>query len=47
MVNGQKANLKVDNKKVTIDGANVVAVDVMASNGVINVIDSVILPPEK
>ena len=36
-----------DNKKVTINGANVVAVDVMASNGVIHVIDSVILPPEK
>ena len=47
MVNGQKSNLKVDNKKVTINGANVVAVDVMASNGVIHVIDSVILPPEK
>jgi len=47
MVNGQKANLKVDNKKVTINGANVVAVDVMASNGIIHIIDSVILPPEK
>ena len=47
MVNGQKANLKVENKKVTINGANVVAVDVMASNGVIHVIDSVILPPKK
>ena len=47
MVNGQKASLKVENKKVTINGANVVAVDVMASNGVIHVIDSVILPPKK
>ena len=47
MVNGQKANLKVENKKVTINGANVVAVDIMASNGVIHVIDSVILPPQK
>jgi transforming growth factor-beta-induced protein len=47
MVNGQKANLKVVNKKVTINGANVVAVDVMASNGIIHIIDSVILPPEK
>ena len=28
-----------------IDGANIVATDVMASNGVIHVIDSVILPP--
>ena len=47
MVNGQKANLKVENKKVTINGANVIAVDVMASNGIIHVIDSVILPPQK
>jgi uncharacterized surface protein with fasciclin (FAS1) repeats len=29
---------------VTVDGANVVAADVMASNGVIHVIDAVILP---
>jgi len=47
MVNGQKANLKVKNKKVTINGANVIAVDIMASNGVIHVIDSVILPAKK
>ena len=47
MVNGQNANLKVANGKVTINSANVVAVDVMASNGVIHVIDSVILPPKK
>jgi transforming growth factor-beta-induced protein len=47
MVNGQNANLKVANGKVTINGANVVAVDIMASNGVIHVIDSVILPPNK
>jgi len=30
---------------VTVNGANVVAVDVLASNGVIHVIDAVILPP--
>ena len=30
----------------TIEGANIVAVDIAASNGVIHVIDSVILPPE-
>jgi uncharacterized surface protein with fasciclin (FAS1) repeats len=29
---------------VTIDGANVVTADVEASNGVIHVIDSVIIP---
>jgi uncharacterized surface protein with fasciclin (FAS1) repeats len=47
MVNGQNANLKVANGKVSINGANVVAVDVMASNGIIHVIDSVILPPKE
>jgi len=30
---------------VTVEGANVVAVDVLASNGVIHVIDAVIVPP--
>lgn len=31
---------------VTVNGANVVSADVEASNGVIHVIDAVILPPE-
>ena len=31
---------------VTVNGANVVSADVMTSNGVIHVIDAVILPPE-
>jgi len=31
---------------VTVNGANVVAADVLASNGVIHVIDAVILPPD-
>lgn len=31
---------------VTINGANVVVADVLASNGVIHVIDAVILPPD-
>jgi uncharacterized surface protein with fasciclin (FAS1) repeats len=30
---------------VTVNGANVVAADVAASNGVIHAIDAVILPP--
>jgi len=42
-VNGQMAKIVVDDG-VTIDGANVVKADVKASNGVIHVIDSVILP---
>ena len=33
-------------KKVTVNGANVVSADVPASNGVIHVIDAVLLPPE-
>jgi uncharacterized surface protein with fasciclin (FAS1) repeats len=34
-------------KKITVNGANVVAADVAASNGVIHVIDAVLLPPAK
>jgi uncharacterized surface protein with fasciclin (FAS1) repeats len=34
----------VNGGKVTVDGANVVKTDVAASNGVIHVIDAVILP---
>ena len=43
-VNGQKLPLVVANGKVTAGSANVVATDVAASNGVIHVVDSVILP---
>jgi len=32
-------------RSITVNGANVVGTDVMASNGVIHVIDAVILPP--
>jgi uncharacterized surface protein with fasciclin (FAS1) repeats len=43
-VNGQSVTIKVSEGGVTVDGANVVKTDVMASNGVIHVIDKVILP---
>ncbi len=43
-VQGSKATLKVEDGKVTIDGANIVKTDIVASNGVIHVIDAVILP---
>ena len=43
-VNGQDVQISVKNGMVTVDGATVAAVDVMASNGVIHVIDEVILP---
>ena len=46
-VNGQRVDLKVDGKQVTVDQAKVTATDVLASNGVIHVIDTVILPSEK
>lgn len=43
-VQGQKATVKASKAGVTIDGAKVVATDVLADNGVIHVIDTVILP---
>jgi uncharacterized surface protein with fasciclin (FAS1) repeats len=43
-VNGKEAAIKVDGGKVTIGAANVVKTDVGASNGVIHVIDAVLLP---
>ena len=42
---GSPVTFKVMDGKVMINGANIVATDVMASNGVIHVIDAVILPP--
>jgi transforming growth factor-beta-induced protein len=42
---GSPVTFKVVDGKPMINGANIVATDVMASNGVIHVIDSVILPP--
>lgn len=45
-VNGQKAEVSVADGKVAIDGANVTATDIVGSNGVIHVIDTVILPSE-
>ena len=43
-VNGQKLQIKADSHVVTVNGANVVATDLVGSNGVIHVIDTVILP---
>ena len=43
-VNGSELNIKVADGKVTVDGAKVVKTDVAASNGVIHVIDTVVLP---
>ena len=46
-VQGSKAKVKVENGAVMIDNAKVVKTDIETSNGVIHVIDAVILPPQK
>jgi uncharacterized surface protein with fasciclin (FAS1) repeats len=43
-VQGQSLNIKVDGGKVMVDNATVTATDVMADNGVIHVIDTVLMP---
>ena len=43
-VNGQSVTIEVTDSGVTVDGANVTKVDIKTSNGVIHVIDKVILP---
>ena len=43
-LNGQRAGIRVENGSVFVDDAKVVKTDIMASNGVIHVIDSVLLP---
>jgi uncharacterized surface protein with fasciclin (FAS1) repeats len=44
-VEGANLNLTADAGNVTVNGAKVVQADVAASNGVIHVIDAVLLPP--
>ena len=43
-VQGQKLGIEVKDGKVMVDNAQVVKTDIAASNGVIHVIDSVVLP---
>lgn len=47
MVSGNESKITVDGKTVKIDAATVTATDIACKNGVIHVIDSVILPPAK
>ncbi len=42
---GEKVSIKVEDDKVFINDAQVILTDIEASNGVIHVIDTVILPP--
>jgi len=46
-VQGQSINIVAKDGKVAINGANVVKADIVCGNGVIHVIDAVILPPAK
>jgi uncharacterized surface protein with fasciclin (FAS1) repeats len=46
-VNGQSVKIKVKGDSVMVDNARVVKTDILASNGVIHVIDSVILPKDQ
>jgi hypothetical protein len=44
-VQGEDINITVENDTVMVDNANVTTADIEASNGIIHVIDSVMLPP--
>jgi uncharacterized surface protein with fasciclin (FAS1) repeats len=46
-VQGAKITLGKTDKGVTVNGATVIASDVLGTNGVIHVIDAVLLPPAK
>lgn len=46
-LNGQRIDIAVDGGSVKVDNAQVVKTDIECSNGVIHVIDSVILPADK
>jgi uncharacterized surface protein with fasciclin (FAS1) repeats len=45
-VNGEMVKVRADGGSVMVNDAKVTAADVTASNGVIHVIDTVILPPD-
>ena len=44
---GQQLNYKIHGKHATIDGAKIIETDIPCANGIIHVIDDVILPAEK
>ncbi|KAL7474306.1 hypothetical protein ACHAWX_000026, partial [Stephanocyclus meneghinianus] len=45
-LNGDKVTVTVSDTGVMVNNATVIAADIMASNGVVHVIDKVLLPPE-
>jgi uncharacterized surface protein with fasciclin (FAS1) repeats len=44
-VEGQNVEIKVSSGQATINGCNIVKTDIEASNGVVHVIDCVLIPP--
>jgi uncharacterized surface protein with fasciclin (FAS1) repeats len=46
-VNGQRIDIATDDGTVTLDGATVTTTDIECSNGVIHIIDSVMMPASK
>jgi uncharacterized surface protein with fasciclin (FAS1) repeats len=46
-VQGSDVKVKISKKGVKVNDANVTNADIMASNGVVHVIDKVIMPPAK
>jgi len=44
-LNGDSVNVAVSDGGVTVNGANVIIPDIIASNGIIHVIDAVLIPP--
>jgi uncharacterized surface protein with fasciclin (FAS1) repeats len=46
-LNGARVKVRVTKKGVRVNSARVTKTDIRASNGVIHVIDSVLLPPAK
>lgn len=46
-LNGSDVKIKNDDGKVKVNDSQVIGADVMASNGIIHVIDKVLLPPTK
>lgn len=44
---GQRVDIKTDDSGVMVDGANVIKTDIACDNGLIHVVDSVLLPADK
>jgi uncharacterized surface protein with fasciclin (FAS1) repeats len=46
MLNGDRAETSIENGKPFINGSEIIIKDIRASNGIVHVIDAVLLPPD-